>query len=139
MKPHPLFAYGTLMCAEIMATVSGLKPVATPATLDGYSRYRVRAESYPGIVPDPHDRVQGVLYSAVTAEAWRRLDRFEGEMYERRPVEVRPVQGGIVLAHTYIVTDRYRGHLEGNDWDFDDFLEAGKVAFLEEYGGWSQL
>ncbi len=139
MKPCPLFAYGTLMCAEIMATVSGLKPVAAPATLAGYSRYRVRAESYPGIVSDPHGRVQGVLYSAVTAEAWRRLDRFEGEMYERRPVEVRPAHDGIVLAHTYVVTDRYRGQLERHDWDFDDFLEAGKAAFLEEYGGWLQL
>ena len=136
MESCPLFAYGTLMCTEIMSAVSGLSPVSIPATLQGYSRHRVRAESYPGIILAPHGQVQGVLYSNLTSQAWRQLDRFEGEMYERRLVDVRPTQGDIILAHTYIVTDRYHDKLEARDWDFDEFLEAGKAAFLREYRGW---
>lgn len=138
MGTSPLFAYGSLMCNEIMTAVSGLKGVAQPASLRGYSRHRVRAESYPGIVAEPGGEVRGILYSTVPHDAWLRLDRFEGEMYERRLVEVRSDLGDITLAHTYVVTDSYRGLLEADDWDFEDFLKTGKQAFLEEYGGWCE-
>ncbi len=83
-----LFAYGTLMCTEIMQQVAGCLPAQLPATLAGYRRCRLRGEEYPAIVGQQVAVVQGVVYLEVPQEAWRRLDRFEGEMYDRRPVLV---------------------------------------------------
>ena len=45
-----LFAYGTLMCEDIMQDVAGCRLSCVPAELRGYSRRRVRGEHYPALV-----------------------------------------------------------------------------------------
>jgi len=45
-----LFAYGTLMAADIMAEVTGLSGLdAEPAVLPDYHRLAVRGEDYPAM------------------------------------------------------------------------------------------
>ena len=85
MSMH-LFAYGTLMCVDIMHKVSACRPAHAPATLGNYRRCRVDGEVYPGVVGEQGGLVPGLVYFDVPAEAWARLDAFEGEMYCRRTV-----------------------------------------------------
>lgn len=98
-----LFAYGTLMCDDIMREVSGCDLSHRPGTLHGYSRRAVKGEDYPAIVADETGVVVGVIYLDVPDSAWRRLDAFEGEMYARQAVQVDLSDGVTLVAGVYVV------------------------------------
>ena len=54
------FVYGTLLAPEVVKTLIKRVPKMVPAHLKGFTRYRVRGEVYPAIVPTkPEDVVQG--------------------------------------------------------------------------------
>jgi gamma-glutamylcyclotransferase (GGCT)/AIG2-like uncharacterized protein YtfP len=133
-----LFAYGTLRCADIMAEVTGMQPSGVSAVLSGYTCYQVRNESYPAIAATPNGVVQGLLYEDIPTEVWTRLDRFEGNMYERRTVIV-TMRGESIPAQTYVIGDSYRDLLEPVEWNYDCFLRKGKQAFMQNYPGYREL
>ena len=134
-----LFAYGTLMCEDIMRDVSGCRLSQVPGVLKGYSRRSVKGEYYPGILPDEEGRVAGIVYSHVPDSAWDRLDRFEGEMYDRLTVLIELSNGATLHAGTYVVKPEFQDHLESSDWNFADFLRHRKADFQEHYEGFQLL
>ena len=134
-----LFAYGTLMCDDIMREVSGCHLSHVPGTLEGYSRRCVKGEHYPALVSDEKGRVEGVVYRNVPNSAWERLDRFEGEMYARQLVQIDLNDGATLLAATYVVKPEFLDHLEASEWDFADFLRSGKASFQRRYKGYQSL
>jgi len=136
MNMENLFAYGTLMCDDIMQEVSGLRVRSVPGTLKGYSRRSVKSQKYPGVLPDESGSVEGVVYLNVLNLAWDRLDRFEGEMYARQIVEVEVNDGARLRAETYVVKPNFLDHLDQTDWDFADFLRNGKASFQRHYKGY---
>ncbi|MBI5557361.1 MAG: gamma-glutamylcyclotransferase [Deltaproteobacteria bacterium] len=134
-----LFAYGTLMCEDIMLEVSGCRLPSVPGTLQGYCRRGVKGEHYPAIVPDSGGRVEGVVYLNLTPGAWRRLDGFEGELYSRELVRVGLEDGTSLLAAAYVLRPEFLDHLEQSGWDFADFLSHGKATFQKRYKGYHAL
>ncbi len=134
-----LFAYGTLMCDDIMEEVSGCRLSSVPATLKGCCRRRVTGETYPGLLADPDGRVEGVLYRDVPPSAWERLDRFEGEMYTRQVVQISLRNGESLTASTYVVRPEFSHRLSASEWDFAEFLRSGKRAFQSQYKGFDSL
>ncbi len=134
-----LFAYGTLMCDEIMREVAGCLPSRAAGTLKGYSRRAVRGERYPGIVADAAGCVEGVLYRNVPTSAWARLDRFEGEMYARQAVQITLADGETLLAEAYVVRPQFLDRLEQSAWSLADFLREGKASFQQHYTGYRRL
>jgi gamma-glutamylcyclotransferase (GGCT)/AIG2-like uncharacterized protein YtfP len=134
-----LFAYGTLMCDDIMGEVSGFRLSHTTGTLKGYTRRAVKGEHYPALLPDDKDRVEGVAYLDVPESAWHRLDRFEGEMYERLRVEITLGSGATLHAETYVVKPEFLIRLEPHGWDFAEFLGTGKTSFQRHYRGYRSL
>ncbi|MEW6668489.1 MAG: gamma-glutamylcyclotransferase family protein [Thermodesulfobacteriota bacterium] len=134
-----LFAYGTLMCEDIMEEVSGVPLSHVPGTLKGYSRRSVKGEHYPGLVPDAEGSVEGVVYRDVPDSAWDRLDRFEGEMYARRLVQIEWNDGMTLLAAAYVVRPEYLDRLDPSDWNFNEFLRKGKAGFQKDYKGFRSL
>ncbi len=64
-----LFAYGTLMCEDIIRSASGCSMVAEAAVLKGFYRRALKGGHYPAIVPGEEHEVGGVLYRNVTANA----------------------------------------------------------------------
>ncbi len=134
-----LFAYGTLMCTDIMHHVSGMPATGVPATLCGYARRKVRGETYPALVPDETSTVAGVLYTNLADAAWHRLDSFEGPMYRRETVTVQTEDGSIIPAETYVIHPDSRHFIEPAAWDFQDFLRHGKQRFQGGYIGYQQL
>jgi gamma-glutamylcyclotransferase (GGCT)/AIG2-like uncharacterized protein YtfP len=134
-----LFAYGTLMCEDIMEEVSGCSLSGKAGVVRGYSRRPVRGERYPALAPNEDGRVEGVVYLNLPVSAWDRLDRFEGRMYVRRPVQVELGDGAILPAETYIARQGFLERLEESEWDFADFLHNGKKWFRRNYGGYRQL
>ena len=123
------FAYGTLMCTDIMFRVIECRPVRAPATLAGYRRCSVKNEVYPGIVAARGSLVRGMVYFALPEPAWSLLDRFEGEMYSRCPVRVTGTDGRSIQAITYVVRPEWTHLLAVSAWSYKDFLKSGKKKF----------
>lgn len=139
MKPAHCFTYGSLMWADIMASVCGRAFTGEPATLAGHRRHPVRGEDHPGLLPAPGGLVPGVLYRDVDAAAWARLDAFEGEAYERAGVVVTLADGSELPAQVY----RYRADcaqaLLPGDWSVEAFEREGRQRFIARYVGFEQL
>lgn len=88
MKGIHLFCYGTLMVSEIWNSLVEGKYNSVPGTIDGFQRYCIRDESYPGLVREPGSQVQGVLYLDLEKSEFSALDSFEGSEYERKMISV---------------------------------------------------
>jgi gamma-glutamylcyclotransferase (GGCT)/AIG2-like uncharacterized protein YtfP len=136
---HHLFAYGTLMCPDIMEEVSGSRLEGGAATVRGYRCACVTGEDYPALVPEEGGRVGGVVYFDVPEAAWERLERFEGEMYARQCVEVELESGERVTAAAYVVRPEHLSVTEAHDWSFAEFLRTGKARFQAGYKGYEAL
>ena len=134
-----LFAYGTLMCPEIIREVSGITQPGQPAVLHGFARYRVRGEYYPAITAQAGARVDGLLYDCTDPDAWRRLDLFEGDMYLRSAVQVELTDGTRCMADTYVLHPAHLDCLDHREWDFEAFLGFGKAAFATDYKGFDEF
>ena len=134
-----LFAYGTLMCGDIMREVAGCLPASLPGVLQGYRRRTVRGEHYPGLVPGGASRVDGVLYRAVPGFAWARLDDFEGDMYLRHSVRIELPDGATLSAETYLVRPQFLARLGHDEWSYAEFLRSGKEQFCDRYRGYARV
>lgn len=130
-----LFAYGTLMCDDIMREVSVFPLSHVPASLKGYSRRRVIGELYPAIIADAESCVGGVVYQDVPDAVWERLDRFEGRMYARQRIQIEVNDGTRLDAQAYIVKPTFTDCLETSEWDFEEFLKHSKANFQKSYKG----
>ncbi|MCC7264892.1 MAG: gamma-glutamylcyclotransferase [Candidatus Latescibacteria bacterium] len=127
------------MCADLLAGVAGPVLPGRAAQLFGYERRLVRGQVYPGILPGAGGVVGGVLYRGITAKGWDRLDRFEGAMYCRRPVEVQSQGGCWHRAQAYVVRPAFAAQLSAETWSLEVFAAAGKARFTAEYQGFRQL
>lgn len=134
-----LFTYGSLMCEDIMTSVVGAPLRSTPAILPGYRRFLVRDEQYPGVIIAEGGSVAGRVYHDIAPEGWSRLDRFEGEMYDRAPVTVRYDSGVEAQVCCYVFRPQFRHRLTTTPWDFDAFLRSGKQIFQSQYGGFKAI
>lgn len=134
-----LFTYGSLMCEDIMTEVAGTRLSYAPATLHGYCRYLVKDEHYPGVVAEAGGLVNGIVYHGLGAESWQRLDRFEGEMYDRQPVRVCYADGRKAVVHCYLFRPEFSHRLSSTEWDFSAFLQGGKSLFQHQYCGFKAI
>jgi gamma-glutamylcyclotransferase (GGCT)/AIG2-like uncharacterized protein YtfP len=138
MTAH-LFAYGTLICEDIMFAVSGRRSMGVRCLLRDYERGKIQGEVYPGIVARPGKIVEGVLYSDVPEAAWERLDLFEGEMYQRRVIQVELEDGTVRKAQAYVLRPEFEPNLCAGPWSLDEFLRSGKERFQRQYLGFKAL
>lgn len=134
-----LFTYGSLMCDDIMGKVAGCRTDGRQAILKDYFRLKIRGEEYPGLVARPGTEVQGVLYLGLPAEAIKRLDTFEGNLYARQEVRVITDRGDPCKAMVYVIKPRYRHLLSDEEWSFAHFLAVGKTQFEGAYLGFRRI
>jgi len=130
-----IFAYGTLLIPEVMYAVTARKFRFEKAILKGYARFRVKGESYPGIIPVTDAMTEGIIYLDVDEWSLERLDEFEGDLYQRTPVRVETEEREIRDAETYVIKPEYRGCLSSKKWNVTEFSQKHLKAFLETYQG----
>ena len=130
-----LFAYGSLMCEDIMLDASGYATSSRPAIVKDYRRYSIKGERYPGIVPFAGNNVEGIVYLDVPDCAWERLDKFEGALYTRKSVYIELINEGFLHAATYVVKPEFYDFLDDVEWSFSEFLKNGKADFQKNYKG----
>ncbi|WP_324100683.1 gamma-glutamylcyclotransferase family protein [Noviherbaspirillum sp.] len=97
-----VFTYGSLMFPEVWTRVVRGACRSAPARLDGFARFEIHGETYPGMVPMTGDSVSGVLYFDVADEDVAALDAFEGEEYRRDTVNVVLESGEALAAGAYV-------------------------------------
>lgn len=94
----------------------------SPAILDGHCRHRVRLADYPAVVRQEGHSVRGIYATGLTDANIDKLDRFEGDEYERVEVEVREGEGTAGEAKKAFVYLFLKGaELEAGEWDFEAF------------------
>ncbi|WP_457325709.1 gamma-glutamylcyclotransferase family protein [Roseateles sp. P5_E11] len=133
------FTYGSLMWADIMARVCGREFASEPASLAGHARHPVRGQDYPGLRAAAGGLVPGRLYRDVDADAWERLDAFEGVEYERADVVVALADGNALLAQVYRFRPEFADRLLPGDWDADAFAQEGRERFIARYVGFELI
>jgi gamma-glutamylcyclotransferase (GGCT)/AIG2-like uncharacterized protein YtfP len=121
MALRSLFVYGTLMLDDVVEALTGKTFRGQSARLDGFARYRVRGQVFPGILPEERGSTTGVLFTEVDDEAMAVFDWFEGDQYCRTTVDV-TTDNGKVTAEVYVIADDHRGELLLEPWDYDQFL-----------------
>lgn len=91
---RPLFVFGTLLDARVLARKSGdprLPARARPAWVDGMRRVPFRGTPYLTLLPGP-GRVEGLLLRPSPA-AMHRLAAYEGAAYRLHPLRVATHRG----------------------------------------------
>ena len=97
-----IFTYGSLMFPEVWTRVVVGPYRSMRARLEGYARYEVRDQTYPGMVKQLGSSVEGVLYLDVNDADLAMLDHFEGDDYERVALEVACEDGIVRETDTYL-------------------------------------
>jgi len=130
-----LFVYGTLMDTEVFFAVTGIpQPESEKALLQDFARYQVRKAPYPGILPYPGGRVDGLLLFDLPSALWPRLDEFEGPLYERRPLTVTTADSLVTAAWAYIVPQHLGAYLSNAPWSLERFRREDKPILLGALG-----
>lgn len=125
-----LFTYGTLMLPEVFRTVAGRLYPWVVATLEDHARYRVRGAVFPAVVHEPGERVEGRLFDWIDAATLERLDRYEGQHYERVRHPVRLESGEIRAAQVYVLADGHRSLLSAEPWSLEAFRRECLGSYL---------
>lgn len=127
-----VFTYGCLMIPPVMETVTGRLFATEPALLQGFARYALRGETYPGLVPESTAATEGVLWRHVDDDSLRRLDEFEGDWYERQRVTA--IVGDKPLSvDTYVLVQAQHHRVSHRRWLRDRFETRYLQDFLSSY------
>ena len=119
------------MVPAVMQAVTGRLFESVPATLSGYTRYRIKRHVYPGITATEFGYVDGLLYYAIDGDSLRQLDAFESEVYDRRNVLVHLAENEKVEACTYVIAQRYKHLLSNDDWNLELFEQQHLQRYLD--------
>ena len=136
MSPSPqnnsLFIYGTLLSAQVRDKVLG-KSIPDSALAEAiapfYKVMKVADVHYPCLLSgNDADLADGAILSDVTDDDLALLDRFEGDNYERRPIEV-------ISDNQLVVTQAYFPKIAlatDAPWSFESWQHKEQAAFLDK-------
>jgi gamma-glutamylcyclotransferase (GGCT)/AIG2-like uncharacterized protein YtfP len=133
-----IFTYGTLMLSEVMVAVTNCEFRFNNAILKGYARFTVKGESYPGIIPATDAATDGIIYFDVDELSLKRLDIFEGDLYQRIAISVEKEDGEVINAEAYVVKPKFKHYLSSSEWNIKEFAQKHLKAFLENYSGFQR-
>ncbi len=128
-----VFVYGSLLVPLVFERFAGVARQGVPALLQGYARYSLSGEVYPGLMEETGAATIGLLVDEISPLVLELLDQFEGDGYERRSVEVITVLGVVAMAETYILTPSRRSQIVPVFWDFDAFVSEKRWQRMEEW------
>lgn len=135
-KAKWLFCYGTLRYNSFYEQLTqAAAPPSVPATLQGWTQFKVPGTEYPGAVPSRFsDAVRGELRPIKAESTWEILDAYEGTEYLRVPCIVQTAQGSIeAQIYRYDLEHRHRieelaDHTEWQRTISDWLIDCGSTA-----------
>ncbi len=132
-----VFVYGSLMYLPVWSQVVRGVYACENAVAKGFQRYAVPNETYPGMVREQAEQVQGLLWLNVQPQDLERLDAFEGTEYERATIDVQlNKDSSFIQAGAYLWRDP--STLSKQLWSVATFERDGMHAFLDRHvGAWN--
>ena len=124
----PLFAYGTLMFPAVIKSVIGRIPDSRRAVIKGYRRLQVTGESFPGLIRENLESVEGIVYADIVGDEWEQLTAFEDDFYELQEITV-DCLGTSISALAYIVPPSRKSLLSDKTWNPDFFRKNHLAGF----------
>jgi gamma-glutamylcyclotransferase (GGCT)/AIG2-like uncharacterized protein YtfP len=142
----PIFVYGTLMAAPLLAWVlTGSSENAASilsrrkrAHICGFSRHPVRGSDYPALVRTENSVVDGFLVFPKNQAEWNKLDNFEGETYDRTLVNAVGEDGMGLEAYVYLWAGP-QDALHVGCWDFVHFERERLDDWLALFDGMEMI
>ena len=128
-RPASLFAYGSLQLREVFEAVTRQSRDGVPAVLEGFRRTKLKGYGFPAIVPGAGMETSGLVYTALEEDAWRRLDAFEDDFYDRQIVMIRLASGVLHEVQTYVLSHQFLHLSLDESWSLDD-LDTGTIQQL---------
>jgi gamma-glutamylcyclotransferase (GGCT)/AIG2-like uncharacterized protein YtfP len=125
-----VFTYGSLMFPQVWERVVRGRYRSIAAEAGDHARYAIHGQTYPGMIGQPGARVCGLLYFDVSDDDVAALDEFEGGDYQRRWLDVRLAEGGILRAAAYLYLPTQL--LSGSPWLPQAFQMR---RFMQQYCG----
>ncbi|EFJ46914.1 hypothetical protein VOLCADRAFT_105355 [Volvox carteri f. nagariensis] len=130
--PGNAFVYGTLMADEVVKVLIKRVPTSKPAALKGYTRYKVKGQVFPAIVPSTAEsKVEGKVLLDLSDKELEVLDVYESEEYYRATVMPVLEDGSEIKADVYVWKDQYRQLLLAEDWSFEQFMREHHERYLD--------
>ncbi|KXZ48720.1 hypothetical protein GPECTOR_25g302 [Gonium pectorale] len=128
--PGNAFVYGTLMADEVVRLLIKRVPASKPAVLKGYTRYKVKGQVFPAIVPSKDARVEGKVLLDLSDKELHVLDVYEAEEYYRATVTPVLEDGTELTADVYVWKDQYSHNLNPEPWSYDEWREKHLSAWV---------
>ena len=125
-----LFCYGTLMFPPVLERLISHAYTLQPAVLQGYTRYCVKNQVYPGVVREPGGQTDGLILHPIGPSQLKKLDAYEGASYQRLKLQVHTSQAEVVNAWCYVIPQRGRYLLANNLWRPERFLACHLSSYL---------
>ncbi len=125
-----LFTYGTLEIPQVVQIITGQILIGAPARIEGYARYQLEGQAYPGIIQEAGASITGTLYLDLDNMLIARIDEYEDTCYERRRLQVITENGMTLAAQAYVVPEESRDLLSCRRWNREDFIHKELDAFL---------
>lgn len=129
------FFYGTLLDRDVTALVLGrrLPPTAfLAATLPGYSRRAAQGVTYPVLIRDPKDKVEGSIVGRLSRRDVERLSAYEGPRY--RVVALYAEVAGAATSVSVFEPVEQSLLPTAEPWDLKIWQRRHKKAFIERVG-----
>jgi gamma-glutamylcyclotransferase (GGCT)/AIG2-like uncharacterized protein YtfP len=126
-----VFCYGTLMLPDVWVKVVGRQAESVDAFVMNYACRRLRGVKYPGLRPQVGARTAGTLYRGVDERDLERLDRYEGEAYQRRLLPVWLASRKREMAWCYTLRKPHLRRLTQETWSAEHFARHHLKAYLE--------
>lgn len=118
------------MYPRVMQVVTGKTLESFEAEAPGVERFAVREAVFPGAIETGGGSTRGRVYPGIDDRLLARLDRFEGDLYERRTIDVLFVDGRAGRAEAWIVLPGEVAQLAPTAWDEEAFLQEHLESYL---------
>lgn len=127
-----IFTYGSLMFPEVWERVVNRHYKHREAHTVGLLRRKISNSTYPvAFAGDPDDVLDGRLYLNVRPADLERLDRFEGDYYERKPILVTTGQDETkISADVFLLKPKYNLLAGPEDWSPRHFQKHELQRFI---------
>lgn len=149
---RPVFIYGTLCAKPLLAwALTGdatkteeISALLRPAKVENIARYALHGLYYPAAIREPGSYIDGYLLQPKTCSQRKKLDDFEGEVYQTETVQARLLSDGSGNAESLIEADIYlwngdKDLVSDKSWDLDWFVRERLEDWIGLFEGMELL
>ncbi|KAK1524795.1 hypothetical protein CPAR01_13743 [Colletotrichum paranaense] len=146
--PRPVFLYGTLCALPLLAwvltgdatQVKEISALIRTAKVENVARYSLHGCDYPCAIREHGSYINGYFLQPQTLSQRKKLDDFEGEVYQVNPIQAMVLSHGGETVESLIEADIYLWNGDEDlvayqSWDLEWFLQERLKDWIELFAG----